>query len=71
MDPPNNLGAGPNPDSGWKKEAHAVIRDVEAHVKLISVAEHIKVSYLVSLSETLLPPPLYLISNVRITTFLL
>ena len=51
MDPPNSLGAGPNPDLGWKKEAHAVIRDVEAHVKLIAVAEHIKVRLLVDLSE--------------------
>ena len=51
MDPPNSLGAGPNPDLGWKKEAHAVIRDVEAHVKLIAVAEHIKVRFLFDLSE--------------------
>ena len=43
---PHNLGCGPDTELGWRKEALAVISDIENHVKFISVAESIKVSML-------------------------
>ena len=39
----HNLGCGPDAELGWQKEALAVIRDIENHVKFISVADNIKV----------------------------
>ena len=42
----HNLGCGPDTKLGWRNEALAVIRDIENHVKFISVAENIKVGLL-------------------------
>ena len=41
---PHNLGGFSDTEFGWEKEANAVIQDVHNHVKLICVADKIKVS---------------------------
>lgn len=38
----HNLGGNPDTEIGWREEALAVIRDIEKHVKFISVSENIK-----------------------------
>ena len=41
----HELGGISGTELGWEKEADAVIQDVRNHVKLIRVAENLKVSY--------------------------
>ena len=40
----HNLGGHSDAELGWEKEALAVIKDVENHVKLICIADKIKVT---------------------------